>query len=122
MAAADSTAHVGPCGRGDAALARAFAFLGKRWNGVVLGSLSAGPAGFCELARSIDGISDSVLSTRLADLRGAGLIERRVEEGPPVAVRYTLTARGEALIPALQRIAQWAEEHLPETREPDRRR
>ncbi len=100
--------------RCDAGLARAFAFLGKRWNGVVLGALRSGPAGFCELSRSIDGVSDSVLSSRLADLAAAGLIDRRVREGPPVAVSYALTDRGSALIPALEQIALWAQEHLPE--------
>ena len=59
---------------------------GKRWNGVVLGNLSEGPAGFRELSRAIDGISDSVLSDRLSDLAGAGLIARTVDEGPPLAV------------------------------------
>jgi len=114
MPAPSAPADTDRCARGDAALAHAFAFLGKRWNGVVLGSLRSGPAGFCELARSIEGISDSVLSSRLSDLGEAGLIDRRVEEGPPVAVRYALTSRGEALIPALEQIARWAEEHLPE--------
>jgi DNA-binding HxlR family transcriptional regulator len=98
------------------ALARAFRFLGKRWNAVVLGHLSAGPAGFRELSRAIDGISDSVLSDRLADLVGGGLITRTVDEGPPVAVRYQLTERGRALMPALEQIALWAQENLPEGR------
>lgn len=102
------------CVRGDAALARAFVFLGKRWNGVVLGNLSEGPAGFRELSRAIGGISDSVLSDRLSDLAGAGLIVRTVDEGPPLAVSYALTDRGEALIPALRQISLWAEEHLVE--------
>ena len=100
------------CVRGDTALARAFVFLGKRWNGVVLGSLSSGPAGFRELSRAIDGISDSVLSDRLSDLVGAGLIARTVDEGPPVAVSYALTDRGTALMPALEQISLWAQEHL----------
>jgi DNA-binding HxlR family transcriptional regulator len=100
------------CVRGDAALARAFVFLGKRWNGVVIGMLSVGPAGFRELSRAIGGISDSVLSDRLADLAGAGLIARTVEEGPPISVSYALTDRGSALIPALEQIALWANEHL----------
>ncbi len=95
------------------ALARAFQFLGKRWNAVVLGSLSTGPAGFRELARAIDGISDSMLSDRLADLTRAGLITRTVDEGPPLAVSYALTDRGRALMPALEQIALWAKEHLP---------
>jgi DNA-binding HxlR family transcriptional regulator len=96
-------------------LARAFRFLGKRWNAVVLGHLSAGPAGFRELSRGIDGISDSVLSDRLADLAKGGLITRTVDEGPPLAVSYELTERGRALMPALEQIAVWAEENLPES-------
>ena len=95
------------------ALARAFRFLGKRWNAVVLGHLSNGPAGFRDLARAIEGISDSVLSDRLSDLTAGGLIERAVDPGPPLAVSYTLTPRGQALIPALEQIAIWAAENLP---------
>jgi DNA-binding HxlR family transcriptional regulator len=100
------------CARGDEALARAFEFLGKRWNGVVLGNLREGPAGFRELSRAIGGISDSVLSDRLSDLGAAGLIARTVDEGPPLAVSYALTDRGAALIPALEQISLWAQEHL----------
>jgi DNA-binding HxlR family transcriptional regulator len=95
-------------------LARAFRFLGKRWNAVVLGHLSAGPAGFRELSRAIDGISDSVLSDRLADLGAGGLIARTVDAGPPVTVTYELTDRGRALMPALEQIAFWARENLPD--------
>jgi DNA-binding HxlR family transcriptional regulator len=102
------------CDRGDAALARAFVFLGKRWNGVVLGTLREGPAGFRELSRAIGGISDSVLSDRLSDLVEAGLIARTVDEGPPLAVSYALTDRGNALMPALAQISLWAHEHLPD--------
>src|SRR6267378_873493 len=64
------------CERGTAALGRAFEFLGKRWNGVLLGTLRNGPAGFRELSRAVDGISDSVLSDRLSDLAAAGLTTR----------------------------------------------
>jgi DNA-binding HxlR family transcriptional regulator len=101
------------CARGDVALARAFEFLGKRWSGVVLGNLSTGPAGFRELSRLIGGISDSVLTERLSELRAAGLVTRTVCDGPPLSVSYALTARGEALIPALHQISLWAAEHLP---------
>jgi DNA-binding HxlR family transcriptional regulator len=101
------------CVAGDASLARAFAFLGKRWNGIVLGMLSRGPAGFRELSRAIGGVSDSVLSERLSDLTGAGLITRTVSEGPPLSVSYALSDRGAALIPALEQISLWAQEHLP---------
>jgi len=106
-------ADSGACSRGNAALARAFEFLGKRWNGVVLGVLSDGPAGFRELSRAVDGISDSVLSDRLSDLAAAGLVARTVDHGPPLAVSYALTARARALVPALAQITLWSQEHLP---------
>src|ERR1700755_934230 len=93
------------------ALAKAFTFLGKRWNAVVLGHLSGGARGFRELSRAIDGISDSVLSDRLTDLTAGGLISRTVDEGPPIAVTYELTDRGRALMPALEQIALWASAH-----------
>jgi len=113
--AAKATDHADTerCARGDAALARAFEFLGKRWSGVVLGNLSDGPAGFRELSRATGGISDSVLTERLSELTAAGLVTRTVDAGPPLAVSYALTARGEALIPALRQISLWADEHLP---------
>ncbi len=98
----------------DAALARAFDLLGRRWACVVLGILSTGPAGFRELARGIDGISDSMLSTRLNDLTEAGLVTRTVDEGPPLSVAYALTDAGHALIPALSQISRWAKDYLPE--------
>jgi DNA-binding HxlR family transcriptional regulator len=102
------------CSRADASLARAFDFLGKRWNAAVLGSLNSGPAGFREISRGIDGVSDSMLSNRLSCLTAAGLITRTVCDGPPVSVAYALTDAGRALMPALGQIALWAEEHLPQ--------
>jgi DNA-binding HxlR family transcriptional regulator len=102
------------CDRGTVALGRAFEFLGKRWNGVLLGTLRNGPAGFRDLGRAVDGISDSVLSDRLSDLAAAGLVTRTVDEGPPLAVSYALTDRGKALLPALQQITLWSQEHLVE--------
>lgn len=101
------------CVRGDAALARGFALLGKRWTGLLLGSLRFGPAGFRELSRAIGRVSDSVLSDRLSELAEAGLVVRTVVEGPPVAVHYELTPSGQALMPALEQISQWAGQHLP---------
>jgi DNA-binding HxlR family transcriptional regulator len=91
---------------------RAFDLLGKRWTGVVLGTLSGGPAGFRALSRAVEGISDSVLSDRLSELTRTGLVTRTVDEGPPVAVGYALTDAGRALLPALEQISRWAEKHL----------
>jgi DNA-binding HxlR family transcriptional regulator len=97
----------------DGALAQAFKFLGKRWNGVILGTLTNGPSGFAELKRNVAGISDSVLSERLSELQEAGLIVRSVEPGPPVSVSYELSDTGNALIPAMRALSTWASENFP---------
>ena len=94
---------------------RAFDLLGRRWAGVVLGTLSNSSASFRELSRAVEGISDSMLATRLSELTEVGLVTRTVEVGPPVAVAYELTGAGRALLPALEQISRWADEHLPES-------
>jgi DNA-binding HxlR family transcriptional regulator len=98
----------------DGALTRAFGFLGKRWNGVIIGVLTRGPATFSGLRRAVGGISDSVLSDRLSELAAAGLVRRTVDDGPPVAVSYQLTEAGVALMPVLEQLSRWAGENLPE--------
>jgi DNA-binding HxlR family transcriptional regulator len=80
---------------------------------VILGTLSDRPVSFRQLARTVPGISDSMLSTRLAALTNAGLVTRAVDGGPPVSVAYQLTDAGRALLPALERISRWANEYLP---------
>jgi DNA-binding HxlR family transcriptional regulator len=96
----------------DKALALAFGFLGKRWNGIILGTLMEGTATFSELRRGVAGISDSVLSERLSELSAAGLVSRTVDDGPPVAVAYALTESGTALLPSLTELTTWARDHL----------
>src|SRR5512132_2553270 len=100
------------CVAADESLVRAFDLLGKRWNGVLLGTLRGGPVGVRALARAVPRISDSVLSDRLGELTESGLVARKVGKGPPVSVTYTLTDAGRALLPALEQIRCWAERHL----------
>ena len=103
--------HTAP--HSDAALTEVFSLLGRRWTGVVIGALLEGPARFGEIARAVPGITESVLSTRLSELKDAGLVERDVIDGPPIASVYRLTPSGEALRPALNALCEWASTHLP---------
>jgi DNA-binding HxlR family transcriptional regulator len=96
----------------DAALTSVFGVLGKRWTGLVIGVLLERPARFAEIARAIPGITESMLSTRLGELKDVGLVAREVLEGPPIASLYRLTPSGEALRPALLALAAWAHAHL----------
>lgn len=93
-------------------LARVMTLLGKRWTGLILGTLMQGPAFFNELKRGIPGISDRILTDRLVQLAELGLITRSVVESPSLRVRYELTDHGAAMRPALDELAKWAEGHL----------
>jgi DNA-binding HxlR family transcriptional regulator len=78
--------------------------VGKRWTLPILATLLDGPARFSELGRAVPGLSERVMSERLQELCEAGLVERLVEPGPPLATKYRLTDAGECLRPALQHL------------------
>jgi len=76
--------------------------LGRRWMLRVLWELRDGPRTFRVLRDGCDAVSPSVLNTRLAEMRAAGLVEARVDEG------YALTPEGERLLEALAPLHAWA--------------
>lgn len=96
----------------DAAVTLAFSVLGKRWNGMIVSSLGGGPSTFVALRRAVAGISDTVLSDRLAELAQSGLVARTVDAGPPITVSYALTASGQGLLPILSQLGTWASLNL----------
>ncbi|GHH27981.1 winged helix-turn-helix transcriptional regulator [Streptomyces rubradiris] len=105
------------CKRVDQGITRVFQLLGKRWSGPIVAVLVGQPAYFADLRRAVPGISERMLSDRLAELGAAGLVLREVDEGPPLRVSYRLTEAGAALEPALRELAQWAKDHLPDVPE-----
>ncbi|MGH2976005.1 MAG: winged helix-turn-helix transcriptional regulator [Solirubrobacterales bacterium] len=86
----------------------AIELIGKRWTGAILCALTEGSLRFGELARAVPGLSDRLLSQRLRELEGEGLVEREVEAGTPVRVIYSLTEKGAALRPAIHELRDWA--------------
>jgi DNA-binding HxlR family transcriptional regulator len=92
------------------ALTVVFGLLGKRWSGLIIGVLLAGPARFSEIARHVPGMSDRMLSERLTELSRARLLDREADIGAPGNVHYRLTEKGAALRPALRELARWAHE------------
>jgi DNA-binding HxlR family transcriptional regulator len=86
----------------------AFRMLGKRWMGPIIDVLLQRPARFNEIARAIPQLSKRMLDERLTELAGCGLVAREVDAGPPLAVTYRLTPRGEGLRPALDALRIWA--------------
>ncbi|MGW2746892.1 winged helix-turn-helix transcriptional regulator [Streptomyces sp. NPDC001450] len=112
--AAEQTHDAAQCKRVDDGITRVFQVLGKRWNGPILSVLQGRRTHFADLRRAIPGISERMLSDRLAELGGAGLVVREVDEGPPLRVSYRLTESGAALEPALRELGTWAKKHLPD--------
>ncbi len=89
------------------AFQRAIDVLGRPWNALILNVLQAGPLRFSELRERARGPGDKVLSARLKDLEGRGLVSRAVAAGPPVRVTYALTARGYAFGKVATAIERW---------------
>lgn len=87
-------------------LTECMSLLRGAWAPNVIWYLSAGPRRFGELRHDIPRISARVLSARLRELEGKGLIGRRVLATSPPSVEYTLTPLGHELIPAIKAIVE----------------
>jgi DNA-binding HxlR family transcriptional regulator len=87
---------------------KAFDVLGRKWAGLIIRELSAGPRHFCEMERGIPSVSARMLTGRMKELEAAGIVRRTVDIGTPVRTVYDLTEKGRALIPVMRGIEQWA--------------
>jgi DNA-binding HxlR family transcriptional regulator len=86
--------------------------VGRRWTGAILRVLMDGPMRFSEIAQSVPELSDRLLSERMKELEGRGIVERRVISGPPLRVEYELSVMGHELEPALSELQRWANRWL----------
>jgi DNA-binding HxlR family transcriptional regulator len=88
---------------------RAADLLERRWALRVLYACDSGAIRFNDFSSACHGIPPGTLAARLAELEGAGILERRVlPDARPPRVEYRLTERGEelrALLSALKRFA-----------------
>ena len=82
--------------------------VGRRWTGAILRVLMDGPMRFSEIAHAVPQLSDRLLSERMKELEGRGIVERTVYPGPPVRVEYSLSRMGRDLEPALSELQRWA--------------
>jgi DNA-binding HxlR family transcriptional regulator len=97
---------------------RAVELIGKRWTGAIVLVLLDGPLHFSGIRQLVPELSDRLLSERLKELEAEGVVERRVLDGSPVRVEYSLTAKGHALEPAIRALKQWGREWLGAGGEP----
>jgi len=73
-----------------------------KWTLLVIRDLVEGRSRFCELERSLQGISPRTLSLRLRALEEEGIVERQTFPEVPPRVEYALTEKGRALIPIIE--------------------
>lgn len=88
--------------------------VGDKWSVLIIAVLSKGPKRFSELRRSIDGISQRMLTLTLRGLDRDGLLKRTVTASIPPRVDYELTRLGKTLLEPVLALAAWAEQHRTE--------
>ena len=87
-----------------------------KWAVLALAALHAGPHRFGELRRSVDGVSEKMLSQTLQTLEQDGLVHREVRSAIPPHVEYTLTPLGAELAPQLLGLVELVEAAMPRVR------
>jgi DNA-binding HxlR family transcriptional regulator len=93
---------------GDACgIARALDVVGERWALLVVRELLLGPQRFSDLRRSLAGASSNLVTDRLRELEGHGVLRRRKLPAPASSWVYELTARGRELEPVLLALGAW---------------
>lgn len=83
-----------------------------KWTLLVIRDLADGCSRFCELERSLGGISPRTLSLRLRALEAEGIVQRRTYPEVPPRVEYRLTAKGRALVPLIDQMRHYGQEWL----------
>ncbi len=84
--------------------------LSRRWSLLILKNLSSkNVIRFNELKRSLNNISNTVLSDRLSELEQEGLITKKIYPQIPLKVEYRLTTKAKDLEPILQSLSKWCE-------------
>lgn len=81
--------------------------IGSKWKLLILRNLLQRPWRFNELKRSLDGISQKVLTDSLRSIEEDGLITRTVYPEVPPHVEYALSETGESMRPILMAMQSW---------------
>ncbi len=84
-------------------------FIGNKWKIFILRDLFTGTKRFGELKKSLNGISQKVLTDNLRQMENDGIINRKVYAQVPPKVEYSLTEMGMSLKPILDSLKTWGE-------------
>jgi DNA-binding HxlR family transcriptional regulator len=84
-----------------------------KWTLLIIRDLADSSLRFCEIERSLTGISPRTLSLRLRALEEQGIVERRTFPEVPPRVEYALTDKGKALVPLIEDMRTYGRRWLP---------
>jgi DNA-binding HxlR family transcriptional regulator len=85
--------------------------IGGKWSMPIIYNLSKGKMRFKEIERTIEGINTRMLVKELKNLEANGIITREVFATVPPTVEYTLTTKGDKLLPSIKSLHQWGLEY-----------
>lgn len=85
--------------------------IGSKWKLLILRNLFVRPWRFNELKRSLNGISQKVLTDALRALENDGIIIRTVYPEVPPRVEYAVSEIGDSLRPILKSMEEWGAEY-----------
>jgi DNA-binding HxlR family transcriptional regulator len=85
--------------------------IGDKWSVMIVGTLHNGPVRFNEIKRTINGISQRMLSRTLSNLERDGLVSRTQYNEIPLRVEYELTTLGKSLLPVINELWNWSISH-----------
>jgi DNA-binding HxlR family transcriptional regulator len=83
-----------------------------KWTLLLIKDLAEGRSRFCELERSLGGISPRTLSLRLRALEEEAIVERHTYPEVPPRVEYALTEKGLALVPLIEDMRAYGQQWL----------
>lgn len=86
--------------------------IGNKWKVLIIRELLKGTYRFNELHRSIEGISQKVLTENLRKLESDGIIQRTVYAEVPPRVEYSLSELGDNLRPIIAAMRAWGLDYL----------
>ena len=84
--------------------------IGGKWAMPIIYHLSKGKMRFKELERTVDGINTRMLVKELKNMEVNGILTREVFATVPPTVEYTLTSKGEKLLPSIVSLHTWGQE------------
>lgn len=89
-------------------------FLGPKWKSCILDELRRGPMRPSQLHRALTEATPRVLNLHLKELEEDGLVRRVVYPEVPPRSEYSITPLGESLLPVIDAMIAWGEEHRAE--------